>query len=70
MSSGYAFHPAAFTDLDEIRDYVARINLNASDRFIEEIFHTIRGLVPFPYHGHQRPDLSLRPLRFALDTNT
>ena len=31
-----------------------------------EIFDTIRGLVPFPHRGHRRPDLSSRPLRFAL----
>jgi plasmid stabilization system protein ParE len=70
MSSGYVFHPGAFADLDEIRDYVARNNLDAADRVMEEIFDTIRGLVPFPYHGHQRPDLRSRPLRFALDANT
>jgi plasmid stabilization system protein ParE len=70
MSSGYAFHPAAFADLDEIRDYVARNNQDAADRVIEKIFDTIRGLVPFPYHGHQHSDLSSRPLRFALDAKT
>jgi plasmid stabilization system protein ParE len=70
MSSGYAFHPAAFADLDEIRDYAARNYLDAADGVIEEILDTIRGLVPFLYHGHQRPDLSSRPLRFALDANT
>jgi plasmid stabilization system protein ParE len=31
-----------------------------------EIFDTIRGLVPFPYKGHRRPDLSSRLLRFTL----
>jgi plasmid stabilization system protein ParE len=70
MSSGYAFHPAAFANLDEVRDYVARNYLDAADGVIEEIFDTIRGLVPFLYHGHQRTDLSSRPLRFALDATT
>jgi plasmid stabilization system protein ParE len=31
-----------------------------------EIFEAIRGLVPFPNQGHQRPDLTSRPLRFTL----
>ena len=48
MSSGRAFHPAAFADIDETRGYVARNYLDAADPVIEEIFDTIRGLVPFP----------------------
>ena len=31
MSSGCAFHPPAFADLDEIRDYVAQNYLDAAD---------------------------------------
>lgn len=33
---------------------------------MSEIFEAIRGLVPFPYQGHRRPDLSSRALRFIL----
>jgi toxin ParE1/3/4 len=66
MSSGYALHPEALADLDDIRDYIARENPDAADRVISEIFDAIRGLVPFPHQGHRRPDLSSRPLRFAL----
>jgi len=33
---------------------------------MSEIFETIRALVPFPHQGHRRPDLTSRPLRFAL----
>jgi toxin ParE1/3/4 len=66
MSSGYALHPEAFADLDDVRDYIAQENPEAADRLIEEIFDTIRGLVRFPYQGHRRPDLSPRPLRFTL----
>jgi plasmid stabilization system protein ParE len=66
MSSGYALHPEAFADLDELRDFIAQKNLNAADRVISEIFDTIRGLVTFPHLGHQRPDLTSRPLRFIL----
>lgn len=66
MSSGYALHPEAFDDLDDIRDYIAQESPDAADRLMGEIFDTIRGLVPFPHQGHQRPDLSSRLLRFIL----
>ena len=66
MSSGYALHPEAFTDLDDIRGHIARDNPDAADRVITEIFNTIQALVPFPHQGHKRPDLTARPLRFAL----
>ena len=66
MSSGYALHPEAFADLDEIRDFIAQENPDAADRVMSEIFDGIRGLVSFPHRGHRRPDLSSRPLRFTL----
>jgi plasmid stabilization system protein ParE len=66
MSSGYALHPAAFTDLDEILDYIAQKNPDAAERVIAEIFDTIRALVSLPNQGHRRPDLTSRPLRFTL----
>jgi plasmid stabilization system protein ParE len=31
---------------------------------IDKIVATIEALVPFPYQGHRRPDLTLGPLRF------
>jgi toxin ParE1/3/4 len=66
MSSGYALHPEAFTDLDDIRNYIAHENPDAADRVMSEIFDTIRALVPFPNQGHKRPDLTSCPLRFTL----
>jgi plasmid stabilization system protein ParE len=66
MSSGYALHPEAFADLDDIRNYIAQEDPDAANRVMSEIFDNIRGLVPFPHKGHQRPDLSSRPLRFTL----
>jgi len=66
MSSGYALHPEAFADLDDIRDYIALQSPDTADRVMSEIFETIRALVPFPHQGHRRPDLTSRPLRFAL----
>jgi toxin ParE1/3/4 len=64
--SGYAFHPEAYADLEDLRNYIAQYNPDAADRVITEIFAAIRGLVPFPDQGHRRPDLTSRPLRFIL----
>ena len=66
MSSGYALHLEAYADLDDIRHYLAQEDPDAADRVITEIFDTLRRLVPFPYQGHRRPDLTSRPLRFIL----
>jgi toxin ParE1/3/4 len=66
MSTGYALHPEAVADLDDIRDYIAQENPDAADRVMAEIFETMRGLAPFPNQGHRRPDLTSRPLRFTL----
>ena len=60
MSSGYALHPEAFADLDDIRHYIAQENPDAADRVMADIFWTIRRLVPFPHQGHRRPDLISR----------
>ncbi len=66
MSSGYALHPEAYADLDDIRYYIAQENPEAADRVIAEIFDAIRELVPFPHTGHRRPNLTSRPLRFIV----
>jgi toxin ParE1/3/4 len=62
--SGHALHPEAYTDLDDLRGYIAQHNPDAANRVITEIFDAIRALVPFPGVGHRRPDLTSRPLRF------
>jgi plasmid stabilization system protein ParE len=46
--SGYALHPEAYADLDDIRGYIAQDNPDAADRIVTEIFDTIRGLVDLP----------------------
>jgi len=62
--SQFVLHPGAVQDLNEIWEYVASDNPDAADRFVEEIYQTIQSLVPFPFVGHSRPDLTNRPLRF------
>jgi plasmid stabilization system protein ParE len=39
-------------------------SLDDADRIREEIFDALQSLVAFPYTGHNRPDLTARPLRF------
>jgi len=62
--SEFVLHPQAYTDLDEIWEYIAADSLDAADRIREEIYEAIQSLVPFPYIGHSRPDLTSKPLRF------
>ncbi len=64
--SGYALHPEAFNDLDEIRSYIAEDSPDAADRVIEELFDALRALALSPRQGFSRPDLCSRPLRFIL----
>ena len=64
--TGYALHLEAFTDLDDIREYIAEDNPDAADQVITEIFDAIRALVQFPDQGYRRPNLTSRPLRFKL----
>ena len=62
--SGYAFHPEAFADLDEIWEYIAESNLDAADRVSADIHAVLRTLATSPHIGRPRPDLTTRPLRF------
>ena len=62
--SAYAFHPEAFADLDEIWEYIAGDSIDAADRMLADVHSTLTTLAASPYIGHQRPDLTARPLRF------
>lgn len=62
--SGFALHPEALADLEEIWQFIAADNPDAADRVLEEIYEAIRGLVRFPQQGYRRSDLTSRPLRF------
>jgi plasmid stabilization system protein ParE len=67
--TGYAFHPDALIDLDEIWEYIRSDSLEAADRIVAEIQTAVRAMLAFPQQGHKRPDLTLRPLRFLLVRN-
>ncbi len=64
--TGYAFHPEARIDLNEIWEYIRAESLDAADQVITEILSAIRALAEFPGQGHTRPDLTSRPLRFIV----
>ena len=36
--NGFAFHPEAFSDLDNIWEFIAQDNIDAADRTIHDIF--------------------------------
>ena len=67
--SGYVLHPEAYTDLDDIWEFIAADNLDAADRVREDIYKAIGKLPPFPHQGHRRPDLTSRHLRFVTVRN-
>lgn len=62
--SGYALHPEAFIDIDEIAAYIGQDSPEAAHRIVDEIYRAIQNVVPFPNSGHRRTDLTNRPLRF------
>lgn len=62
--SEFVLHPDAVRDLDGIWEYIAADNLEAADQVREEIYQAIESLVPFPFVGHQHPELTTRHLRF------
>jgi plasmid stabilization system protein ParE len=64
--TGYALHPEARGDLDQIWEYIGNDNLAAADRVIGEILARIRSLVSLPQQGFRRPELTSRPLRFVV----
>jgi antitoxin ParD1/3/4/toxin ParE1/3/4 len=63
--SGFVLHPLAAQDITDIWEFIAEQNPQAARRVREDILAAIRALVPFPHQGHQRPDLTSRPLRFT-----
>jgi plasmid stabilization system protein ParE len=60
------FTPKVRRDLDEIWEFISVDSFAAADKVIEDILARLDALVPLPHQGHQRPDLTSRPLRFAV----
>jgi plasmid stabilization system protein ParE len=68
--SGYAFHPEARRDLDEIWEYIQANNLSAADRVINEILSSVRALVPFPIKATFAPTSLLARCVSSSSANT
>jgi plasmid stabilization system protein ParE len=62
--NGYAVHPEAAADLNDIWEFIADHNVDAADKVIDDIHDALRKLADLPHQGHQRPELASRPLRF------
>ena len=62
--NGFALHPEAFTDIDEIAIYIGRDSQEAANRVVDELYAAISNLVRFPHQSHRRYDLTRRALRF------
>lgn len=60
----FELHPEAYTDIDEIGQWIGDDSPDAAKRVVTGIFDAVAALVPFPHQGHRRPDLTSRPLRF------
>lgn len=63
---GFVLHPAAAQDITEIWQFIAADSPAAAGNFREEIFAAIRNVAKFPHVGHERADLTVRPLRFQV----
>jgi len=66
VARGFDLHPLAAQDITKTWTYIAEDSPQAARRVREDILTAIRRLVPFPYQGHKRPDLTSRPLRFTV----
>jgi len=62
--SGYILSPLAAQDLDDLWEFIARDNLDAADRILEEIYAAIQRLVRLPLLGHVRADVADASHRF------
>jgi plasmid stabilization system protein ParE len=51
-------------DLDDLWEFIARNNVEAADRILEEIYEVLQRLVRMPLIGHFRGDLADRSHRF------
>lgn len=62
--SAYVLTPLAKADIFNIWSYIAEDNESAADRVERAIFDACALIAEAPLHGHSRPDLTSRPLRF------
>jgi toxin ParE1/3/4 len=58
--------PAAYTDLDEIFDYIMMDNLEAAEKVLDKIIGSLRRLESFPYSGAPLLERSLNKFNFRM----
>jgi plasmid stabilization system protein ParE len=68
--SGFALHPEAYDDIDQIRSYIAEDNPDTADRMVNEVFDRIRLLVQFSNQGFRRLTLLPCPCASFPSANT
>ncbi len=51
-------------DLHDIHNYIARNNLNAAIKIIEDIYKAFDQIALYPFSGNMRLDLTIKNLRF------
>ncbi len=56
--NGFALHPEAFNDIDEIASHIGEDSPEAARRVVVELYNAISNLVSFPHQGHRREDLA------------
>lgn len=64
--NAYVFHRDVYGDLAEIHTYIEQFNPDAADRILDDFLEAFDLIARFPDHGHHRPDLTSRPLRFKV----
>ena len=62
--STYALTPLAKADIFDIWSYIAADSEDAANRVEQAIYDACGFVAEAPLHGHSRPDLTTRPLRF------
>lgn len=66
-SRDYEFHPAVDDDIEIIVSHIIKDSIDGALRVLDRITGRIENLVPkeVRHQGHQRPDLTARPLLFV-----
>lgn len=59
----FVFSPAAADDLNEIWEYIARDDIDAADRFRDQVYDAVGRLAEMPRMGHRREDLANKAIR-------
>lgn len=62
--TNYVLSVDADLDLEEIWEYIASDNVEAADRWIDQLFQAFDLIGQTPGIGHKREDLTSHPVRF------